>query len=209
MNTKRPRGFVLALLAGASLLATAAITNADSNNGTLALEWDAAPPEDNVASYVVEAKVETNGLLSWEVVGTQPPTATTFTVTGLDPANGPTEYRLKIVNVEGNFVVSPNTVTDYPTADLNFRQKAEPTGAHILIDPEKLTAAADASLAEFRVAIHAPDPEPLTFCMFEAFLASQSRGETPFRRPPSRETGAARRPLHGQLTSRDRLIPIQ
>ena len=220
MNLNRPRA-MLALFAGALLAPFAA---ADSNNTTFALEWDAAAPEDNVAEYRIEAKQESSpgsGLFSWNVIGTQTPPHTTFTITGLDPADGPTEYRLKIVNTEGNFVIDPAIVTDYPTANLNFRPKVDPPSASIekeiesspirvafnIIRPEPTVNAdkdakepdpvdldeADRMLAEFRLAIAAPDPDPPSFDLFETFLNAQARGETPFApTPPGRpETFAA------------------
>jgi hypothetical protein len=176
MNRNPKRGFFLAAIVGA-LFGAAAISHADNNNTTFSVEWDAAPAADGPVTYTVEKKPE--GATSWTVVGeTQ---NTVMTITGLN-STVQTMYRLKITNAEGNFVYDPNIVTDFPTADLGFRAKANTTAAA----NDSISGDSGAMLAAFKAAIAKPDPETPSFDLFEAFLASQARGETPFA-PPAPE----------------------
>ena len=177
MKTNRPRGLLLATIAGA-LLASSLPSLAVLN-----LKWDPAPAEDGAVTYAVEK--QTPPSTAWVLVAETKSPAMGISST---PASR-TLYRLKITSdLTGLSVYDSTVIADRPTADLNFRIH-DPGSASIensLGDPV-------AMLAAFEAAIHEPDPETPSFDLFEAFLSHQAAGKTPFRfRGPERpETFAA------------------
>lgn len=172
MNRKQPRGF-LALIAGALLMAPL------SAQAGFTLEWDPAPAEFGPCDYTVEKSNTNDSPIVWSAIATTSAPVMGFST---NPAPGD-QYRLKIRStLSGIAVTDPNIVKPHPPTSLNFRMRDtfdETASFDNPDNPVRLAAEADRMLDEFRIAIHAPDPDPPSFGLFEAFLASQDRGETP------------------------------
>lgn len=144
------------------------------NADTITFEWDPAPPEDGPITYAVERRADDSAPTEW----VQITTTSNLTITMTMQPGVRNLYRLKLTNENGQSVYDPAIYADRPAGSSGFRVKDTSSAS--------VSGEVGAMLAAFEAAIAAPDPETPSHDLFEAFLALQALGETPFA-PPAPE----------------------